>query len=115
MRRFLLGLSAVWAMSGAALAETVLLMFEQPGCIYCARWHAEVGPGYPLSTEGKAAPLVQLHLRAELPDGIVLASAPAFTPTFVLVHNGTEAGRIEGYPGADFFWPILAKMLQEVH
>jgi hypothetical protein len=36
-----------------------------------------------------------------------------FTPTFVLVEDGTEAGRIEGYPGEDFFWPLLAKLIAQ--
>ena len=38
---------------------------------------------------------------------------PVFTPTFILVADGREAGRIEGYPGEDFFWGLLAKMLVE--
>jgi hypothetical protein len=25
--------------------------------------------------------------------------------------DGVEAGRIEGYPGEDFFWPLLADMI----
>ena len=35
-----------------------------------------------------------------------------FTPTFVLVRDGQEIDRIEGYPGQDFFWSLLAMMLQ---
>jgi hypothetical protein len=29
----------------------------------------------------------------------------------VLVENGAEIGRIEGYPGEDFFWGLLKQML----
>jgi hypothetical protein len=94
-----------------ARAETLLLMFEQPGCIYCARWHAEVGPEYPITDEGKAAPLRQLQLRDPLPEGFAIVSPPVFTPTFVLVRDGVEVGRIEGYPGEDFFWPMLADLI----
>jgi hypothetical protein len=36
-----------------------------------------------------------------------------FTPTFVLVEDGQELARIEGYPGEDFFWGLLARMLEE--
>lgn len=93
-------------------AETRLLMFEQAGCVYCARWHEEVGPGHPLSPEGQIAPLVSVPLRAPLPDGVTLRSRPAFTPTFVLIRDGQEVGRIEGYPGAHFFWPMLGELLQ---
>ncbi len=97
----------------AAVAQISLLMFEQPGCIYCARWNDEVAPEYPLTDEGKAAALRRLQLRDPLPDGISLISPPVFTPTFVLVLNGAETGRIEGYPGEDFFWPLLANMIEQ--
>lgn len=100
------------ALAGPGFAEVELLMFEQPGCIYCARWDEEVAPEYPLTDEGKAAPLRRLDLRAALPEGIVLARPAAFTPTFVLIRDGAEHGRIEGYPGEDFFWPMLAAMIE---
>ena len=112
MRRLLLALVALAVLTGGAKAETRLLMFEQPGCIYCAMWKREVGEGYPHSPEGEAAPLWVLQLRDPLPDGIALRSRPVITPTFVLVVDGAEQGRIEGYPGAHFFWPMLANLLQ---
>lgn len=107
----------IWAgvawvlMALQAIAGTELLMFEQPGCLYCAQWDADVAPEYPLTEEGKAAPLRRLHLRDPLPDGLSLNGHPVFTPTFVLVADGVEVGRIEGYPGEDFFWPLLDQLL----
>jgi hypothetical protein len=95
----------------AAPAELELLMFEQPGCVYCAKWSEDVGPEYPLTDEGVAAPLRRLQLRDPLPQGLTLVSHPVFTPTFVLVLDGVETGRIEGYPGEDFFWQLLADMI----
>lgn len=88
-------------------------MFEQPGCIHCAAWDREVAPEYPLTEEGRAAPLRRLQLRDRLPEGLTLVSPPVFTPTFVLVEDGVEAGRIEGYPGEDFFWPLLAQLIAQ--
>lgn len=88
-------------------------MFEQPGCIYCARWDAEIAPEYPLTEEGKTAALRRLQLRHPLPEGFSLVSPPVFTPTFVLVEDGVETGRIEGYPGEDFFWPLLAELIED--
>jgi hypothetical protein len=91
-----------------------LLMVEQPGCVYCERWHAEVGDAYGLSPEGRAAPLWPAMRRDMPPDGVTLARPVAFTPTFVLIDpEGQEAGRIEGYPGEDFFWGLLGRMLEE--
>lgn len=97
----------------ASAGELQLLMFEQPGCIYCVRWNEEVAPEFPLTAEGKAAPLLRLQLREPVPDGLKLVSRPVFTPTFVLVEDGSETGRIEGYPGEDFFWPLLAELIRK--
>ncbi|NHB76653.1 thioredoxin family protein [Rhodobacter calidifons] len=107
--------SAFVAVSGVAAAagDLQLLMFEQPGCIYCARWNEEIAPQYPLTDEGRAAPLRRLQLRDPLPGDLSLVSPAVFTPTFVLVEDGAETDRIEGYPGADFFWPLLAGLIAE--
>lgn len=97
--------------AGVASAETRLMMVEQAGCSYCAQWHAEVGPEYPKTAEGIAAPLLPQDLRAPLPEGVTLTSPPVFTPTFILLVDGQEQSRIEGYPSEDFFWPMLADMI----
>lgn len=99
--------------TAAMAGELQLLMFEQPGCIYCAAWNEEVAPEYPLTVEGMAAPLRRLQLRDPLPEGIEVVSPPVFTPTFVLVEDGIETGRIEGYLAEDFFWPLLADMIAD--
>lgn len=97
---------------GAALADGIeLLMFERPGCPWCAQWNAEIAPIYDRTTEGRAAPLRRVQLADPLPEGVVIARPVVFTPTFVLVRDGAEQGRIEGYPGQDFFWPLLQRMI----
>lgn len=88
-----------------------LVMVEQSGCAYCLRWHEEIGPIYAKTPEGAAAPLERVHLRADLPQGMQFDSPAVFTPTFVLLRDGAEVGRIEGYPGEDFFWGLLGQML----
>ncbi|MEZ5797037.1 MAG: thioredoxin family protein [Paracoccaceae bacterium] len=94
-------------------AALTLVMFEQPGCTYCAAWNANVGPEYPLTDEGRAAPLHRVQLRDGIPEGMQMTSVPVFTPTFVLMGDGQELGRIEGYPGEDFFWGMLGAMLRD--
>lgn len=37
-----------------------------------------------------------------------------YTPTFILLEDGQEVGRIEGYPGEGFFWGLLGKMLEKL-
>ena len=115
-RQFLLASALLLAAAVQARAgdgDLSLLMFEQPGCSYCAAWNADVGPEYDLTDEGKAAPLRRVQLRDGIPEGMALESMPGFTPTFVLVREGRELARIEGYPGEDFFWGLLAAMLRD--
>ncbi len=98
---------------GAAMASDLrLYMIEQVGCVYCAQWNEQVGDAYPLTAEGRAAPLERLDLRAAPPEGVSFRSHPVYTPTFILVRDGQEIDRIEGYPGEDFFWGLLRMMLE---
>lgn len=91
-----------------------LVMFEREGCSYCLRWHEEIGPAYPRTAEGAAAPLRRIDIAAPLPDGITLTGRPpVFTPTFVLMREGVEVARIEGYAGDEFFWVLLDGMLDQ--
>ncbi|MCB1400910.1 MAG: hypothetical protein KDJ82_14265 [Rhodobacteraceae bacterium] len=114
-----LALSAIFILAmqflaGPAGAEAFrLLMVEQPGCAYCERWKAEIGPIYPKTPEGTAAPLEHVQLRGDWPEGITIGSRPVFTPTFLLLKDNVEVGRIEGYPGEDFFWGLLGMALKD--
>lgn len=99
--------------ASAVAADVSLVMVEQPGCIYCERWDDEIGPAYPNTDEGRFAPLLRADLREGAPEGISYARRINFTPTFILVDNGQEVARIEGYPGEDFFWPVLTGLLEE--
>ena len=92
--------------------EWVLVMVEQHGCVYCTRWNAEVGPEYPITPEGRFAPLRRVNLR-NLPADLSFERRVVFTPTFVLMGDGVEVGRMEGYAGEDFFWGLLGRMLSQ--
>jgi hypothetical protein len=49
------------SVSASCAAE--LLMFDDPSCVWCRRWNAEIGPGYPHSDEGRIAPLRRIDIR----------------------------------------------------
>ena len=95
--------------SGAAHAADglKLLMFEQDACIWCDAWNRQIGPAYPNSCEGRAAPLHRVDIHNGNRRDYQVRAWPRHTPTFVLIENGKEVGRITGYPGEDFFWPML--------
>ena len=88
-----------------------LLMFESPACEWCDRWDEEIGVIYDRTEEGRVAPLQRFTIRQPLPVQYEFVTGTAFTPTFVLVDEGRELGRILGYPGEDHFWGLLAEML----
>lgn len=87
-------------------------MAEEHGCAWCARWDAEISHIYPKTAEGRTAPLVRYDLRGDDPD-VTFQRRVSFTPTFILVEDGVEVARIEGYPGEDFFWALLAEMFEQ--
>ncbi|MCB1357643.1 MAG: thioredoxin family protein [Maritimibacter sp.] len=99
-----------WAMPAGA-GELRLIMFDQPGCIYCARWDAEIGPIYPSTDEAQIAPLTRMSIHDDLPEGIALDRPAVLTPTFVLLDDGRESGRLEGYAGDEFFWFLLGELI----
>jgi hypothetical protein len=88
-----------------------LIIVEQAGCVYCQMWDAEIAPAYPNTAEGQFAPLVRADLHEGPPEGFEYARRVTFTPTFILVDKGEEVARMEGYPGDDFFWPLLSQLL----
>ncbi len=94
-----------------ASADTYLLMAEEDGCAWCARWNKDIAPIYPKTAEGKTARLGRYDLHGEEPD-VAFERPIHYTPTFILVQDGTEVGRIEGYPGEDFFWGLLTMMFE---
>lgn len=103
--------AALWLIMLPATAAE-LVMVEQSGCHYCAKWNAEISHIYPKTDEGEQAPLRRVDLR-DLPSDLTFKSKPVFTPTFVLMENGQELGRIEGYAGDEFFWFLLGQLLDQ--
>ena len=95
-----------------ALAQLQLIMIEQAGCVYCERWHEEVGDAYDNTPEGTVAPLRTLQISDPIPNDLDIGARAVFTPTFILVSDGEEVGRLEGYPGEDFFWGLLQRMIE---
>ena len=88
-------------------------MYRRDGCPWCAKWDREIGPIYPKTEFSRRAPLrtVNLDHDKDLP---VVHGPIIYTPTFVLVEGGKEIGRIEGYPGDEFFWVRLTSLLDKL-
>lgn len=102
------------ALSASGSVPMELIMVEEKGCMWCARWNREIGPIYPKTNEGKRAPLRRIDKHEALPQDITPVRGFFYTPTFLLLVNGVEKDRIEGYPGEDFFWGLLEQMIASV-
>ncbi|WP_332680712.1 thioredoxin family protein [Bosea sp. (in: a-proteobacteria)] len=113
VRSALVGLSAM-LLPATAAGSAELLMFEREGCIWCARWDREVGPAYDRTAEGRAAPLRRIDLGRGGAADPALARPVRYTPTFVLVEDGREVGRITGYLSNETFWGLLGRMLADI-
>lgn len=108
------GVAATVAQSSHAQSAE-LVMFESAICEWCDAWHAEIGPIYPKTDEGKRAPLRTVDIHDSRPRDLGDIEGVRFTPTFVLLDDGgQEVGRINGYPGQDFFWGLLGELITKL-
>jgi thioredoxin-related protein len=84
-----------------------LVMFEQGGCVFCARWNRDVAPVYDKTAEARLLPLRRVDIGQQNAAGVTLTEPVRYTPTFVVVDNGHEIGRITGYISDESFWGLL--------
>ena len=87
-------------------------MVRREGCPWCAWWDREIGPIYRKTELGRRAPLRMVDI-GHVTYALRTRGPVIYTPTFVLVENGQEIGRIEGYPGDAFFWGLLEQLLEQ--
>lgn len=100
---------------GMAPAKSVeLIMLEEDGCPWCEKWDTEIGVVYHKTAEGRIAPLRRVNIHEPLPQDLHFLVKGGYTPTFILVDDGREIGRIRGYPGEDFFWWLLGELLDKL-
>ena len=93
----------------ASAAE--LVMFESESCEWCEVWDEEIGVAYDKTIESKVIPLRKVDIDDEPHADFKHLEGLIYTPTFVVMDNGKELGRIIGYPGEDFFWQYLNEIL----
>ncbi len=88
-------------------------MFEADYCTWCQIWEEEIGGIYHLTSESCQAPLKIIDFTTgDMPENFSIVEPVIYTPTFVLINNQQEVGRITGYPGADFFWVELNDIIK---
>jgi hypothetical protein len=95
----------------ASAQRLSLIVYERAGCPWCLRWDKEIAPIYPRTDTGMRVPLRRISLDYPKADAPKLEDPVRFTPTFVLMLNGREFGRITGYHDDGFFWGLLEALV----
>lgn len=106
-------LAALLILSASIASAAELVMIERDDCSWCKRWHVEVGPAYMKTDEGRRAALTRWRLEEGQPR-LSLKEPVRFTPTFILVEDGREIGRITGYLENGMFWGLLDGLLKQL-
>ena len=88
----------------AADSRGQLVMITSSHCPWCEAFEDDVGKGYDLTEEALIYPLRRHDFYKAMPDDLAHLTPATMTPTFIVVRNGVEVGRIIGYPGAELFW-----------
>lgn len=91
-----------------------LVMVDNRGCSYCAKFNREVAPRYDSTGAGKRAPLRKVNPYKKWPADLAGVKPAPFTPVFILVHKGREVGRFAGYTGEAKFWAHLQPLLKKL-
>ena len=108
IKAFALALPFV-ACSPAAAAENQLIMVTSDHCPYCQAWELDVGKVYDKSPYATTLPLTRVKIGSKMPESVTLQKPVVGTPTFLIIHNGLEIKRQNGYLGSEMFWWWLSE------
>lgn len=92
---------------------TELIAFEAPGCRYCPLFRRDVAPSYAATRAGKSAPLRFVDVNDSAASALKLARPITMVPTVVLIRDGVEIGRIDGYVGRESMHRLLNAVLPQ--
>ena len=96
--------------TGASIAAE-LLMVTRPNCPYCTAWEIQVGSVYHKTEEGRAVPLRRMQIEDIPRVAYAFDERVLYTPTFILLDQEMEVGRIVGYSDEAAFWGLLDELL----
>ena len=113
--RYLAGFIFLLFFTPASVSSAELVMFDSQGCEWCEAWDEEVGIIYDKTDEAKMLPLLRMDIDDERKGALTKIRPVMYTPTFVVMDNGQEVGRILGYPGEENFWGMLNVIISKMN
>ena len=88
-----------------------LLVFETKQCLYCFIFRRDVVPDYMQSMRAKTVPMRFIDIHETDVNRLRLSRPLTMLPTVVLMKNGREVDRINGYMGPEPFFHMVSRML----
>jgi thioredoxin-related protein len=111
--RTLLLLILVVALLPVSMAAE-LIVFSRPDCVWCEAWERDVGAIFPRTDEAQYLHLTRVDISEPLPERLRNLKGVNYTPTFVVLDEKREIGRILGYTGEGYFWWELQKIIKKL-
>ena len=108
IKAFALALTFAASLQTAA-ADSRLIMVTSDYCPSCQAWELDVGKVYDKSPYAITLPLTRVEIGSKMPGGVTFQKPVIGTPTFLIIHNGQEIGRQNGYIDAEMFWWWLSE------
>ncbi|MEQ1717663.1 MAG: thioredoxin fold domain-containing protein [Hyphomicrobium sp.] len=88
-----------------------LVVMEAPGCTYCTLFRRDVLPSYEASPRAKDMPIRFVDVNDEAAEALGLETPVDIVPTFLVLKNHKEVGRIPGYTGPEYFFHTINYLL----
>ena len=92
-----------------AAADSRLIMVTSDHCPSCQAWELNIGKVYDKSPYATSLPLTRVEIGSKMPGGVTFQKPVVGTPTFLIIQNGQEIGRQNGYHDAEMFWWWLSE------
>lgn len=94
------------------VAEAIeIVVMEAPGCIYCSLFRRDVLPSYEASKRARSVPVRFLDVNDLEKSNLDLDGPVDIVPTFVVLKDRREMGRVPGYVGPENFFHALNHIL----
>ena len=98
--------------TGALPADSLkLVVIEADGCIFCEIFRSDVLPAYEASEQGKSMPVQFVDINDMDTTHLEFKGAVDIVPTFIVVKDRREVGRISGYVGPENFFHSINYLL----
>ena len=113
MIRFFVAMSIAFAALYAPTASAAELVYvEWKDCGYCKVFNRQMAWAYASSSIGRKIPLRRVDILRRWPADLKRVNRPFYTPVFILVENGREVGRFDGYTSRQGFTSNVQRLLQ---